>query len=142
MGHSECMQGWLGFFRNLVERGLSGVDLVVSDAHEGLVQAARKVFVGAVWQRCQTHFRRNVSDAAPKRHQNTIHAALDTILKAENVEDARATLEETLEELEGKCDKALECLERGWEDACAVLNWPKNYRKRLRTTNMVERFNE
>ena len=48
LGHSECMQGWLGFFRNLVERGLSGVDLVVSDAHEGLVQAARKIFAGAV----------------------------------------------------------------------------------------------
>ena len=141
LGHSECMQGGLGFFRNLVERGLSGVDLVVSDAHEGLVQAARKVFAGAVWQRCQTHFRRNVSDAAPRRHQNAIHAALDVILKAENVEEARAALEQTLEELDGKCDKALECLERGWEDACAVLNWPAKYRKRLRTTNMVERLN-
>ncbi len=141
LGHSECFQSWLGFFRDLVDRGLCGVDLVVSDAHEGLVQAARKVFTGAVWQRCQTHFRRNVSDAAPKRHQDAIHAGLDAILKADDIEAARAALEETLEELEGKCDKALECLEGGWEDACAVLNWPSKYRKRLRTTNMVERLN-
>ena len=114
---------------------------MVSDAHEGLVQAARKVFAGATWQRCQTHFRRNVSDAAPRRHQDAIHAGLDAILQADDIEAARVALEETLEELEGKCDKALECLESGWEDACAVLSWPAKYRRRLRTTNMVERLN-
>ena len=103
LGHSECFQSWLDFFRDLVDRGLGGVDLVVSDAHEGLVQAARKVFAGATWQRCQTHFRRNVSDAAPKRHQDAIHAGLDAILQAEDIEAARVALEE----LEGKCDKAL-----------------------------------
>ncbi len=105
------MQGWLGFFRNLVERGLPRVDLMVSDAHEGLVQAANKVFAEAVWQRCQAHFRCIVSDVAPKRHQNTIHMVLDAILKAADVEATRTALSEKLEEVVGKCDKALECLE-------------------------------
>ena len=142
LGHAEDFHHWRGFLRRLVERGLSGVEWVTSDAHAGLVRALRQVLGGVVWQRCQTHFRRNVTQAAPAHQRDALHEALDAILKADSKEQMRAKINEVLERLEGRCDKALECLEQGWEDACAILSWPSKYRKRLRTTNMVERCNE
>ena len=142
LGHTENGAHWSRFLSHLKERGLAGVELAVSDAHEGLVRAIRTIFPGVRWQRCQTHFRRNVSDAAPKRHRDALHAGLDRILLAEDREQAREAVEDLLEELDGTCDTALDVLECGWEDACSVLDLPEKYRKRLRTTNMVERLNE
>ena len=69
LGHAESGGGWSSFFSALQERGLAGVELVTSDAHSGLVSAIEGAFPGALWQRCQTHFRRNVSEAAPVRHR-------------------------------------------------------------------------
>lgn len=141
LGQSECYTSWLGFMRALKERGLTGVEVLTSDAHSGLVSAVNKVFGEVRWQRCQTHFRRNVSDATPKKHQDALHEGLDELLKADTKEDAREAKERLVEELSGKCEKALDVLESGWEDACAVLALPAKYRRRLRTTNMVERLN-
>lgn len=142
LGHAENEHHWRDFFRQLKKRGLSGVELVTSDAHQGLVKAVRRVFGGVVWQRCQTHFRRNVTEKAPKRYRDELHKGLDAILKAKSKKEASQKVDALLEELEGRCEKALTCLEDGWEDACAVLDWPSKYRRRLRTTNMVERLNE
>ena len=126
LGQSESYVSWLGSFRGLVRRGLTGVEVVTSDAHEGLVKAGRKVFVGAMWQRCQTHFRRNVSEAAPRRHRQALDQGLDEILLASSKAAAREAKERLCEELEGACDQALRCLEEGWEDACAVLTCPRS----------------
>jgi transposase-like protein len=139
---SESEAGWLATFRWLKDRGLSGVDFVGSDAHAGLVSALRRCFQGAVWQRCQVHFRRNVVDRAPKSCHDELHRGLDRILKAEDPPAARQAFGALCEELEGRADAALEILEAGLEDAIAVLVLPEKYRKRLRTTNMVERLIE
>jgi putative transposase len=139
---SESEAGWLETFRWLKGRGLSGVEVVVSDAHEGLVSALRRCFQGAMWQRCQVHFRKNVVDRAPKTCHDTLHRGLDRILKAEDPETARAAFGEIAAELEGKAERALETLEQGLQDATAVLVLPERYRRRLRSTNMLERLIE
>ncbi len=142
IANSESKQSWLESFRWLRRRGLYGVDIVVSDAHEGLVDALHQCFQGASWQRCQTHFRRNVIDKTPKKHHDQMHQGLDDIFKADGPDDARDAFNELAAELEGKADRALETLELGLADATAVLRLPEKYRKRLRTTNMVERLIE
>ena len=138
----ETGPAWRGFFRSLRQRGLRGVEFATSDAHEGLVDALEKTFPGVVWQRCQAHFMRNILDATPERLREKMHEHLLRVLQAQAPEKARAAFEEVQRQLEGQADKALTKLEAGFEDATAVLILPKKYRRRLRTTNMLERFNE
>ena len=142
VAYGETGEGWRRFIRDLKSRGLSGVEVTTSDAHEGLRQALEAAFPGLIWQRCQAHFRRNVLDRTPARLRDEMHAVLDQILEAPSPERARDAFEAACTELEGQADKALEVLEAGWEDATAVLALPTKYRRRLRTTNMVERFIE
>jgi len=138
---SESKQSWLETFRWLKQRGLTGVEFVTSDAHEGLVDALQQCFQGSTWQRCQTHFRRNVVDKTPTGVEDAMHEGLDKIFKADSPEMARTAFNELAADLEGKADRALQTLELGLEDATAVLCLPEKYRRRLRTTNMVERLN-
>lgn len=142
IANSESRQSWLETFRWLKNRGLRGVEFVTSDAHEGLVDALHQCFQGSSWQRCQTHFRRNVIGKTPSRHEDTMHEGLDQIFEANNPEEARTAFNELAAELEGKADDALKTLELGLEDATAVLHLPDKYRRYLRTTNMVERLIE
>jgi putative transposase len=140
MALSETEQGWRRFIRQLKERGLSGVELATSDAHEGLKQALQEAFPGVIWQRCQSHFRRNVLDRTPSGYRDQMHEVLDQILEASSQKEARTRLDDLRERLEENAPSALETLEEGFHDATAVLALPEKYRKRLRTTNMLERF--
>jgi len=142
IGDSESEESWGRFFSWLKDRGLRGVDLVVSDDHKGLVRALRRNFQRASWQRCQTHFIRNILNAAPKSLQGEIKAKVQAILQAPDIETARMLLKKTLEEYEKKAPRAMSILEEGFDDATAVLSLPERYRKRLRTTNSIERLNE
>ena len=138
----ETGLAWERLFDGLKGRGLVGVEVATSDAHEGLRQAMAEHFPGAIWQRCQAHFRRNVVDQTPAKLKDEMHEALDAILGAVSPEKARAAFNETAAKLEGVADATLRVLEEGFEDATAVLALPAKYRRRLRTTNMVERFIE
>jgi transposase-like protein len=140
IANSETEQGWLETFRWLKARGLEGVDLMVSDAHEGLVEALHRCFQGASWQRCQAHFRRNVLDKTPAAWKEAMARGLDRVLEADTPEEARRAFQELADRLEGQADRALETLEAGLEDATAVLRLPSKYRRRLRTTNALERL--
>jgi transposase-like protein len=140
MALSETEQGWRRFIRQLKERGLSGVELATSDAHEGLKQALQESFPGLIWQRCQSHFRRNVLDQTPSDYRDEMHQVLDRVLEADSQEEARTRLDDLRERLEKKAPSAMGTLEDGFHDATAVLALPEKYRKRLRTTNMLERF--
>lgn len=142
LGDSESEASWSEFFGWLKSRGLKGVDLIVSDDHGGLVRAIRRNFQGVTWQRCQTHFMRNILDATPKSLQDEIHSRIRPILEAPDAKTARMLLEKVLEEYETKAPKAMAVLEAGFEDVTAVLALPEKYRKRLRTTNPMERLNE
>lgn len=87
---TESEGSWGDFFSSLKDRGLMGVDLVVSDAHKGLVRAIGKHFQGAAWQRCQTHFSRNMLDVCPKKHQPTVKALLKSLYESVDHEAAKA----------------------------------------------------
>jgi transposase-like protein len=140
MAFGETEQGWRRFIRGLKERGLSGVELATSDAHSGLKKALQESFPGLIWQRCQAHFRRNVLDQTPSDYRDEMHQVLDQVLEASSQQEARERLDSRREKLEEKAPSALETLEDGFYDATAVLALPEKYRKRLRTTNMLERF--
>jgi putative transposase len=142
IGDSETYASWSDFFLWLKKRGLRGVDLVVSDQHGGLVKAVETHFQGAMWQRCQTHFTRNILDACPKQLQAELHSQLRIIWEARDVETAREMLRRVIDNFGSRAPRAMTILEEGFDDAVAVLNLPERYRKRLRTTNGVERLNE
>ncbi len=116
--------------------------MITSDDHGGLVKAIRQHFQGVTWQRCQTHVMRNILDVTPKSLQKEVRRHVRAILDAPNMETARQLLSQTLEAYEEKVPNAMNVLESGFNDATAVLVFPEKYRKRLRTTNSVERLNE
>ena len=142
VGHSETYEGWKRFLKWLKDRGIHGVDAVISDDHSGLRKAIEEQFQGCIWQRCQTHFMRNVLDECPKRHRDALHSQLKDALGAPNKEEARRRKEQLMEEFKGKAPKALRILDENFEDAIAVLCMPQKYQKKFRTTNMIERLNE
>ena len=141
IGDTESFATWEETFRWLKSRGLKGVLFVVSDQHAGLVEAARKHFQGATWQRCQVHLMRNILGFCSPRHRKDVAEKAKLVLQAPDMTDARRRLNEFVEQFEKSAPKAVACLEEAFEDAMAVMALPDKYRKRLRTTNMQERLN-
>jgi transposase-like protein len=138
----ETGRAWTELFRQLKARGLTGVGLMVSDAHEGLVKAIEEGFPGAMWQECQTHFMRRALDLVRDTDKATLHEDLRMLLQAssrERAEEERALVEK---HWGAKYPKLLAYLEDHVEAVLAVLNVPPGHRKRLRTTNHVERVNQ
>ena len=142
IGDTESEASWGTFFAHLKKRGLSGVDVVTSDQHSGLVRAVRQQFQGATWQRCQTHFMRNILDATPKTQRDEVKKHVRSIHNAADMKTARTLLNQTLDYFQHTATKAMEILEAGFDDATAVLELPETCRLRIRTTNHVERLNK
>lgn len=142
IGDSESEGSWTGFFGWLKRRGLSGVDLVVSDAHGGLVNAVQRHFQGATWQRCQTHFARDIGVVTPKALRQELHEHLRSLFAAPDLATARTLLQGILDHYTPQAPQAMAILEAGFDDATAVLALPEPYRRRLRTSNSLERLNE
>jgi transposase-like protein len=142
IGDSESEATWSEFHAWLKARGLAGVDLVVSDDHQGLVKAVHAHFQGATWQRCQTHLMHNILEVCPKAVQPELHRALRLLFEAPDTETARSLLAAIIEQFGAKAARSVQCLEAGFDDATAILSLPEPYRKRLRTTNGQERLNE
>src|SRR5690625_3211102 len=141
IGNSESEATWSEFFSRLKERGLHGLELIVSDHHGGLVNAVKRHFQGIAWQRCQVHFMRNILDACPKRYHDALKAELRHLFNAPNIQTARDLLEDIVIEYAQKAPRAVSCLEAGFDDAMAVMALPEPYRRRLRSTNGLERLN-
>ena len=142
VGDGESYDAWSDFFGSLKVRGLSGVDLVTSDDHKGLVKAALEQFVGSTWQRCQTHFSRNMLDRVPKKKRSEVKVLLTDMYNSPDLETAKSRKEALMRDLEIIAPKAAETLDLGFDDVTAVFSIPERYRKRQRTTNSVERLNE
>ena len=142
LGDSESERSWSEFFAWLKGRGLHGVDLVVSDHHGGLVNAVRLQFQGATWQRCQMHLSANILDATPKALHDEVHMRLRAIFEAPDEATARLLLARFVADYSQTAPNAVATVERGFDDATAILALPVTYRKRLRTTNGQERLNE
>ena len=142
LGDSENEASWDDMLRDLKGRGLSGVDLVVSDDHKGLKKAVQRHFQGVRWQRCQVHFLRNLLGHAPASQRGPLALALGRLFRADTKEEARAIKNEILATFEKKASKSMDCLEEGFEESLTILSFPRKYRVRLRSTNSQERLNE
>ena len=142
LANSETEDRRRTFFNSLKERGLKDVRLVTSDNHKGLVNAVKKHFQGASWQRCQTHFSRNIIDHTPKSLQSEIKEDIKNLYAAVDLESARKYRDVIFTKYETKAPKAVAILDEGFDDITAVLSLPLYYRKRLGTTNGVERLNQ
>jgi putative transposase len=142
LGASEESAFWLDFLRSLVERGLKGVQLVVSDAHEGLKVAISQVLTGATWQRCRVHFMRNVLAHVPKRDKALVAAAIRTVFAQPDREAARQQLAEVVKAMGKRWPRAAEILERAEDDILAYMAFPRKHWTRIYSTNPLERLNK
>jgi putative transposase len=137
---SEKGAAYASMLRGLVDRGLSGVQLVVSDDHEGIKAAVSGELPGAGWQRCAVHFERNVLSHVPASEMSEVADDLKAIFKVRRGKTARALAEEFVE-LHGKrFPKAISVFETGIGDALSYLSFPGSHHAKLRTTNMLERL--
>ncbi len=142
VGASEEEAFWLEFLRSLVKRGLKGVQLVVSDAHEGLKSAVGTVFAGTSWQRCRVHFVRNVLAHIPKGDKAMVAAAVRTIFAQPSREGAGRQLRYVAETIEPHWPEAARLLLRAEEDVLAFMAFPQAHRSRIYSTNVLERLNK
>jgi transposase-like protein len=142
VANTESESSWGELFSSLKDRGLEDVHLITSDDHKGLVKAAKRHFQGATWQRCQTHFSRNMLDHTPKALQPEIKEDLRQLYEAVDLDSAKKTRDQIIDKYETKAPKATELLDKAFDDIIAVLSVPLKYRRKLRTTNGVERLNQ
>lgn len=137
---TETEEGWAQFFKSLKERGLSGVQLVISDAHGGLKNAVRKV-LKAEWQRCKVHFYRNVLVQVPKRSQAEVSEAMKAVFVQRDGKSAREKAAEVVRQFESRYRKAMEIFDAGVDDVLSYLHYPVSHRLRISSTNPIERLN-
>jgi len=137
---AEDGAGWLAFLRGLRARGLKGVELVISDAHQGLKDAISSVLRGAAWQRCRTHFIRNLLTRVPKAAHGIVATYVRTIFAQPDAESVRAQHARTVEHLRGRFQKAAEMLADA-EELLAFTAFPKEHWRQIWSNNPQERLN-
>ena len=142
IGPSEDVVLWRAFLQGLVARGLRGVRLVTSDAHRGLKQAIREVFVGAGWQRCRVHFMRNVIAQVPKSAQAMVAATVRTIFEQPDRAAARTQLRQVGTTLQERFPKVVTLLEEAEGDILSFYDCPKEHWRQIYSTNPLERLNK
>jgi putative transposase len=140
VGEAETEAFWRSFLRSLVERGLTGVQLVVSDAHAGLKKAIAQV-LGCPWQRCSVHFLREALGHARREQQPMLAALIRPIFGVDSGEQARELVGDALERLRKPLPKIAALLEEAEEDLLAFYAFPADHWTKLRSTNPLERFN-
>jgi transposase-like protein len=140
--NTESETTWSEVFRDLRDRGLRGVRFVVSDDHQGLRAAVDRHFQGALWQRCQVHFLRNVLAHVSKRDRRWAVDLMRAITNAPTLDAARAALRQATSALEARYPKVAALLDEHGEEMLAVYQLPEPHRKRMRSTNMLERYNQ
>jgi putative transposase len=139
---TEDGAGWLAFLRSLVARGLSGVRLVISDAHEGLVDAIGSVLIGAGWQRCRTHFANNLRGKTPKHAWPMVAGMLKSVFEQPDRAAVHRQFREVCTALDGKFPDALALLEAAETDVLAFTPFPVEHWKQIRSNNPQERQNK
>ena len=142
VGPSEDGAFWLGFLRSLVARGLHGVCLVTSDAHEGLRQAIGAVLHGATWQRCRVHFLRNALALVPKGAQQLVAATIRTVFAQPTPEAARAQWRQIADSFRERWPRLAALLDEAEADVLAYLSFPAAHWRQLWSTNPLERLNK
>jgi transposase-like protein len=139
---SEAEVHWRGFLRSLVQRGLEGTVLITSDDHQGLKAAMRAVFPGVLWQRCQCHLQRNAIAYVPKvEMREPVALDIRSIFNAPDKHEADRLLAKTVEAYRESAPRLAEWMEANLPEGLAVFALPVHQRRRMRTSNMLERLN-
>jgi putative transposase len=139
---SEDGAAWLAFLRSLVARGLSGVRLVTSDAHPGLVDAIAATLPGAAWQRYRTHAMRNLLTRVPKSAQSFVATMVRTIFAQPDAETVHQQYRRIVEQLESRFPEAAALLAEAAPDLLAFTSFPKEHWRQLWSNNSLERLNK
>ena len=142
VGTSEDGAFWLAFLRSLSARGLSGVELVVSDAHQGLRGAIAAVFGGASWQRCRTHFMTNLLTRVPRRAQPWVATIVRTIYQQPSPDEVHAQLDRVTDQLQNRFPQVASLLDEAGPDVLAFSNFPLAHWKKIWSNNPQERLNK
>ena len=140
---SEAEQHWRLFLEGLVERGLQGVQLVISDDHYGLRKARQAVFTGIPWQRCQFHLQQNASQYVPrKRMQAEVAADIRAVFNAPGRQQAEQYLSQIVSKYAKVASELADWMETAIPEGLTVFDFPETHRRRIRTSNMLERVNQ
>ncbi len=142
VGPSEDGEFWLQFLRDLVSRGLRGVQLVVSDAHLGLKSAIATVLAGATWQRCRVHFLRNALALVPKTAQPMVAATIRTVFAQPDAESAREQWRRVTESFRSRFPRLADLLDAAEADVLAYLAFPREHWRQIWSNNPLERLNK
>jgi putative transposase len=142
IGSNEEEAFWLEFLRSSKNRGLKGIRLVTSEAHEGLKAALNQAFAGATWNRCRVHFMRNILAYIPKGNKAMVAAALRTIYTQPDRQAAGQQLPAVVRAMRPRWPKAAELLECAEEDILTFMAFPIDHWSRIYSTNPLERLNK
>ncbi|MBA3878044.1 MAG: IS256 family transposase [Anaerolinea sp.] len=140
-GHDEG-SAWPRFVRSLVERGLHGVRLVISDDHAGLVKAVDEQFLGAAWQRCRVHLTRNAQDLVPRSARSMVASAIRMVIEQPDGMSAREQLDRVIDGLRPRFPAVADLLTRAEAGLLAHFDFPEPHRRQIRSTNPLERLNK
>jgi putative transposase len=142
VGPSEDGAFWLGFLRSLVARGLAGVRLVTSDAHEGLKAAIAAVLQGASWQRCRVHFVRNALALVPKSAAELVAASIRTVFAQPDAASSHEQWRRTADSLRPRFPKLADLMDGAEDEVLAYLTVPRAHWRQVWSTNPLERLNK
>jgi len=141
VGNTETEAFWTDCFRDLRDRGLGGVRLVISDAHRGLTNAIARCFVGASWQRCRVHFMRDVLGRIPKGSQEMVLAWIRTIFAQPSPQAVRTQYDQVIDSLARELPAVAAMLAEAKEEVCTFTSFPESHWRKIWSTNPLERVN-
>ena len=133
---------WPAFIRGLVERGLTGVRLVISDDHRGLVKAVREQLLGASWQRCRVHCTRNAQDLVPRHARSMVASAIRSVFEQPDERSAREQSGRVIESIRPRFPAVADLLADAEPDLLVHFTFPETHRRQIRSTNPLERLNK
>ena len=142
LSNRESKSSWAEFLSGLKERGLDGVQMVISDAHEGLKRAVSELLPQALWQRCYVHFLRNALDYLPRKADDDCLTELRWIYDRFSLEEAQKDIRAWVTKWESRYPKLADWVEENIAETLTFYQFPRSHRKHLKSTNMIERFNE
>ena len=138
---NESKETWNEFLKSLKNRGLNEIKMFISDAHDGILHGICEHYPESPWQRCQTHFSRNILEKTPTKYQKGLAAELTEMYNCRTIEKAREKRDSIINDYSDLAEKAMECLDKGGDSVMTVMTLPENYRRYYRTSNHIERLN-
>lgn len=142
VAHRESGPSWTAFLKGLKERGLHGVEYIVSDDHDGLKRAIRETLTGSAWQRCYVHFLRNALDHLPRKGDEECLQELRWMYDRRSLKEAKSDLVAWIKKWGGRYAKLVGWVEESIEETFTYFCLPSLHHKHMKSTNMLERFNE